>query len=87
MAKENLRQFVQCQEDKVSRDNMSHPATIWRLTFKVLSYIIDDERLKSDNLFDHQEIKKKWEEHLSGRDWSQSLWTIAMFNYWLDKNR
>jgi len=46
MAKEKLRQFVQCQEDKVSRDNMSHPATIWSLTFKVISYIIDDERLK-----------------------------------------
>ena len=31
-----------CQEDKVSRDNMSHPATIWHLTFKVISYIIGD---------------------------------------------
>jgi len=42
MAKEKLRQFVQCQEDKVSCDNMSHPATIWSLTFKVISYIIED---------------------------------------------
>ncbi len=31
-----------CQDDKVSRDNMSHPATIWHLTFKVISYIIGD---------------------------------------------
>ena len=42
MAKEKLRQFVQCQEDKVSRDNMPHPAAIWLLTFKVLSYIIGE---------------------------------------------
>ena len=42
MAKEKLRQFVQCQEDKVSRDNMPHPAAIWHLTFKVVSYIIGD---------------------------------------------
>jgi len=33
MAKEKLRQFVQCQEDKVSRDNMPHSAAIWLLTF------------------------------------------------------
>jgi len=25
MANKKVRQFVQCQEDKVSRDNMPHP--------------------------------------------------------------
>ena len=42
MANKKVRQFVQCQEDKVSRDNMPHAATIWHLTFKVISYIIGD---------------------------------------------
>ena len=68
MANKKLRQFVQCQEDKVSRDNMPHAATIWHLTFKVISYIIGDntnnnrcnmakdERLK---LYEREHFDKK----------------------------
>ena len=68
MAKEKLRQFVQCQEDKVSRDNMPHPAAIWLLTLWIISYIIGDntnnnrcnmakdERLK---LYEREHFDKK----------------------------
>lgn len=52
-----------------------------------MAELLSEERIETDNLFNYHEIKNKWKEHLAGRDWSQSLWTIAMFNYWLDKNR
>ena len=87
--KKLLRQYVPSQLIDRPKSGFGIPLAQW-MRGPLRSWIedlLDDERLRSDNLFNHQEIKNKWEEHLSGRDWSQSLWTIVMFNFWLDKNR
>lgn len=46
--------------------------------------LIEDERLKRDGLLDPVPIRRKWEEHLSGRrNWQYHLWNVLMFQAWL----
>lgn len=43
------------------------------------------ERLESDGYFYSEPIRLKWREHLSGKfDHTGSLWTVLMFQSWLD---
>lgn len=45
------------------------------------------ERLQREGYFNVQQIRTKWEEHLSGRcNWQGQLWCVLMFQAWLDKN-
>ena len=49
--------------------------------------LIDDERLRREGYFHPAPIRKMWEEHLSGRkNWQYHLWSVLMFQAWLEKN-
>ena len=48
--------------------------------------LLDDQRLQREGLLDPVPIRKKWHEHLSGdTNWQSHLWSILMFQSWLDK--
>jgi asparagine synthase (glutamine-hydrolysing) len=48
--------------------------------------LIDEQRLRDEGFFDPVPIRKRWADHLSGqRDWQYSLWTVLMFQAWLDR--
>jgi asparagine synthase (glutamine-hydrolysing) len=47
--------------------------------------LLDERRLRSSGLLDPAPIRRKWNEHLSGRTrWGYQLWTALMFQSWLE---
>lgn len=47
--------------------------------------LLSRQRLESDGYFEVEPIRRRWEEHLSGRrNWQYQLWCILMFQAWLD---
>ena len=49
--------------------------------------LLDESRLKQEGFFNPMLIRQKWEEHLSGnRDWQSLLWSVLMFQLWLEEN-
>lgn len=49
--------------------------------------LIDEERLRREGYFHPAPIRNMWEEHLSGRkNWQYHLWSVLMFQAWLEKN-
>jgi asparagine synthase (glutamine-hydrolysing) len=47
--------------------------------------LLGRERLEREGYFEPQPIRQKWEEHLLGqRNWAYHLWTVLMFQAWLE---
>jgi asparagine synthase (glutamine-hydrolysing) len=48
--------------------------------------LLDPRRLREEGFFDVDAVQAKWRDHLSGRaDWRHHLWTVLMFESWLDR--
>lgn len=48
--------------------------------------LISESRLKSEGFLDAGLVRKRWDEHMSGRrDWQYQLWNVLMFQSWLDE--
>lgn len=49
--------------------------------------LLSSERLKREGFFDVSAIQEKWQEHSSGkRNWQNHLWSVLMFEMWLEAN-
>jgi asparagine synthase (glutamine-hydrolysing) len=50
--------------------------------------LIDENRLKNEGYFDATQIRKMWNEHLTGkRRWHYHLWDVLMFQAWLENTK
>lgn len=50
--------------------------------------LLEESRLRCEGYFNPIPIRKRWEEHLSGRrNWQYYLWSILMFQTWLENER
>ena len=48
--------------------------------------LLNESRLRQENFFNPTPIRKKWQEHLSGkRNWQHDLWDVLMFQAWREK--
>ena len=48
--------------------------------------LLDENRLRNEGFFNAQMVRKKWEEHLSGkRNWQYLIWDVVMFQAWLQE--
>ncbi|GAB3791394.1 asparagine synthase (glutamine-hydrolyzing) [Dyella agri] len=49
--------------------------------------LLDEGRLRREGYFYPKPIRQKWDEHLSGRrNWQYPLWTVLMFQAWLEES-
>ncbi|RZL04477.1 MAG: asparagine synthase (glutamine-hydrolyzing) [Rubrivivax sp.] len=47
--------------------------------------LLSESRLKQEGFFHPAVVRRKWDEHVSGRkNWQYSLWSILMFQAWLE---
>ena len=50
--------------------------------------LLGEQRLRREGYFNPAPIRQKWAEHLSGqRNWQSPLWSVLMFQAWLEANR
>jgi asparagine synthase (glutamine-hydrolysing) len=47
--------------------------------------LLDESRLRHEGFFEPWLVREKWAEHLSGeRNWQRELWSVLMFQLWLE---
>ncbi len=47
--------------------------------------LLNERRLRAEGFLHPEPIRLKWDEHLSGRrNWQHPLWSVLMFEAWLD---
>ena len=50
--------------------------------------LLDENRIAKEGYFNAELVNCIWVEHLSGEiDWSAKLWTILMFQLWLENQQ
>ena len=50
--------------------------------------LLDERRLEQEGYLNPKPIREIWQQHLSGRhDWTVRLWTVLMFQAWLEENK
>jgi asparagine synthase (glutamine-hydrolysing) len=50
--------------------------------------LLNERRLRSDGFFHPDPIRRAWSAHLGGKsDQTFKLWTVLMFQSWLDEQR
>lgn len=50
--------------------------------------LLDPTRISREAYLRHEPILQKWEEHVTGkRNWEHSLWSVLMFQAWLEKQQ
>ncbi len=50
--------------------------------------LLDKRRLEQEGYLNPKPIREIWQQHLSGRhDWTVRLWTVLMFQAWLEENK
>jgi len=48
--------------------------------------LLDETRLRQEGFFKPEPIRQKWQEHLNGKaNWQYDLWSILMFQSWLEQ--
>lgn len=48
--------------------------------------MLDESRLRREGFFNPEPIRRRWNEHKTGkRNWQDSLWSVLMFQSWLEK--
>lgn len=49
--------------------------------------LLSESRLRTEGYLNPEPIRKKWTEHISGhRNWQYHLWSVLMFQAWLEEN-
>jgi asparagine synthase (glutamine-hydrolysing) len=50
--------------------------------------LLDERRLRTENIFHPAPIRKKWEEHVAGTaNWQYHLWDVLMFQAWFETTK
>jgi asparagine synthase (glutamine-hydrolysing) len=48
--------------------------------------LLAESRLRREGIFNHEQVREKWREHLSGqRNWQYHLWDVLMFQSWFEQ--
>jgi asparagine synthase (glutamine-hydrolysing) len=63
-------------------DWLRGPLRVWA------EHLLDPDRITREGYLKPEPIRRKWTEHLSGeQNWEHSLWSVLMFQAWLETQR